>query len=287
VRLAILGLGLIGGSIARAVRERAPGEPGDGWSIAAWSPSGVGPAAAAAAGAIDAAPANMAETVVGADLVVLAAPPLACLGMLDALASPEVRLDDAVLTDVASTKEAIVARATDRGLPFVGGHPMAGSDRSGWAAASADLFADRPWVVAPLPDAPAEAVERVEALARRCGAVPVRMAAADHDRAVAAVSHLPLLLSVALVEAVGAGADREDVLRLAASGWRDMTRLAHGDVEMSTGIAATNARNLAGRVREARVALDQWIEELEREGGPDIDSLRERFVTVRDALAGD
>jgi prephenate dehydrogenase len=287
VRLAIVGLGLIGGSIARAVRERAVST--EGWWVAAWSPSGAGPSEAVASGVIDAAPSTLAATVADADLVVLAAPPLACLDLLASLADRgAVPLSPGVtVTDVASTKEMIVSRAVGLGLPFVGGHPMAGSDRSGYTAASAELFVDRPWVISPPPGAPAIAVERVERLALRCGAHPLRMDAAAHDRAVAAVSHLPLLLSVALVEAVAGASDRDEATALAASGWRDMTRLARGDVEMAVGIAATNARHLAARARDVRAVLDRWITELERQDGPTETWLWAGFTAARDALARD
>jgi prephenate dehydrogenase len=287
VRLAIVGLGLIGGSIARAIR--LPSEDREPWWIAGWSPSGRSVRDATAAGVLDQASSSLEDVVQDADLIVLAAPPLDCLTLLDALAAsdPAALAPTAVVTDVAGTKAAIVARAAERGLPFVGGHPMAGSDRSGFAAADAGLFRDRPWVVAPSPGVAEEAVVRVERLARRCGARPVRMGPDEHDRAVAGVSHLPLLLSAALVEAVAAGDDREVALRLAASGWRDMTRLAAGDVEMATGIAATNAPRLAARARDLRQVLDRWIAELERDPGPDEERLRDAFEAARRATGRD
>ena len=112
------------------------------------------------------------------------------------------------------------------------------------------------------------------------------MAAGEHDRVVAAISHLPLVLSAALVEAV---AGREGDLRgdwpaaeaLAAGGWESMTRLARGDVEMGAGIAATNASEIAARVRDVRDVLDGWLADLEREGGPDVDALRGRLASAR------
>jgi prephenate dehydrogenase len=195
------------------------------------------------------------------------------------------------VTDVTSTKEVIVSRAAERGLRFVGGHPMAGRDTSGFGAADADLFADRPWVV--VPDGAAETdVVAVEALARRCHARPVRMAADAHDQAVAAVSHLPMLAAAALVEAVAGTpeAPRGDwpVSRtLAATGWRDTTRLARGDVEMGVGIAVTNAAALARRARDLRAVLDRWIAELERDGGPDAAELEARLGAARDVLERD
>jgi prephenate dehydrogenase len=286
VRLAIVGLGLIGGSIARSVRAA---DDLDSWHVAGWTPSGRSVAEAIASDALDDVPASLHDLVRGADLVVLAAPPLDCLALLDALAALDLGAlaPGAVITDVASTKGAIVARAAERGLPFVGGHPMAGSDRTGFAAASADLFRDRPWVVSARPGTAHGALERVERLVRRCGARPVRLDPEEHDRAVAAVSHLPLLLSAALVEAVAAGDDRDAVLGLAASGWRDMTRLAGGDVEMATGIAATNARNLASRVRDVQAVLDRWLVELERAPGPDEARLRDAFANARREIGRD
>jgi prephenate dehydrogenase len=198
-----------------------------------------------------------------------------------------------VITDVASTKAALVAHARDRGLRFVGGHPMAGREASGYGAADADLFDGRPWVIVG-DGADDAAAERVRSLALACRARPVELSAAAHDAAVAAISHLPLVVSAALVEAVAGTPDRaaEDwplAASLAASGWRDMTRLAKGDVAMGAGIAATNAGPLAARVRSLRDVLDGWLVDLEAErdaGGPSADSGGERLAArLRDARA--
>lgn len=300
MRIALLGFGLIGGSIARALRAApAAGSGPDGrWSVIAWSPSGAGPRAAERAGDIERAAATAPEAISGASLVVLAGPPPACLDLLDHLAGAwrDALAPAAVITDVASTKGAIVARAADLGLRFVGGHPMAGRETSGYAASTADLFLDRPWVVVPSDEA--EAVATVERLAIATGARPVRLSAADHDRAVAGISHLPLLVSAALVEAVAgtggrvaaARGDHDDpgdwaiASRLAASGWRDMTRLARGDVEMGSGIAVTNGPAIAARLRDLIAVLETWLHELERDEGPDAAAVAERLRTARDRL---
>ncbi|MDQ6794075.1 MAG: prephenate dehydrogenase/arogenate dehydrogenase family protein, partial [Chloroflexota bacterium] len=187
----------------------------------------------------------------------------------------------------------LVARARERGLRFVGGHPMAGREASGFGAADGSLFAARPWVVSP-PDGRADeaAVIAVERLARATGAVPIRLDPEVHDAAVAAISHLPLVVSAALVQAaIGQAGGLDDATRtaasgLAASGWRDMTRLARGDETMGAGIAATNADLLAGRIRALRDELDAWLAELERSGGPDPARLAARFAAAR-RLAGD
>jgi prephenate dehydrogenase len=165
---------------------------------------------------------------------------------------------------------------------------MAGSDASGYEASSAELFVDRPWVVVPTSDA--AAVDRVERLAVACGARPVRLGAAEHDRAVAGISHLPLVVAAALVEAVagnvtaGPPADWPTAANLAATGWRDTTRLARGDPTMGASIIATNAPALAARVRDLMTALDGWLAELERPGGPDSDEIADRLRSARNRL---
>jgi prephenate dehydrogenase len=292
MRVAFLGFGLIGGSIAHALRARNVAEPPDAlerWSVAAWSPSGRGPAAAAAAGIIDVAARSPEEAISVADLVVLAAPVPDCLAMLDDLAGPwRASLGpDAVITDVASTKSAVVLRATALGLRFVGGHPMAGRETSGFEAADADLFADRPWVIVPTTDDPA--VERVESLARAVRARPVRLAAGRHDAAVAGISHLPVVAAASLVEAIAGGSDgpRDDwsvAAALAASGWRDSTRLARGDATMGAGILTTNAEAVAAHLRDLITVLETWLAELERPGGPDGSVVADRLETAKARL---
>jgi len=287
VRIAILGLGLIGGSIARAVRPY-------GWPVAAWTPSGKGPRQAVAAGLLEEAAPSIVDAVSGADLVVLAAPASACLALLDELGGPARGAlgPGAVVTDVASTKILLVERAARLGLRFVGGHPMAGRETSGFGAADAALFQGRPWVVVASPD-DEQAAGRVEMLAAACGARPVRMGAAEHDAAVAAISHAPLVLAAALVEAMAGGPGEPpapgwaDAAPLAASGWAGATRLARGDPAMGAAIAATNAGPLVGRLRDVVARLDAWITLLEARGsdGQPEALLRARLEAARERLA--
>jgi prephenate dehydrogenase len=284
MRVAFLGLGLIGGSIARDLREHA------GWTVAAWTPAGDGPRLAHAAGVVDDPAETPGDAVRGAALVVLAAPPLECLGLLRDLDGP-LRADlspGVVITDVASTKAQITALADELGLPYVGGHPMAGRETAGFEAAEPGMFHGRPWVIVPGRAAGPEAVARVEALAAGCGARPVRMDAAAHDAAVAGISHLPLIAAAALVEAVagrdGTRSDWPATRELAAGGWASMTRLARGDVAMGAGISATNATALAGRLRDLRAVLDDWLAMLEAPGGPDPAPLADRLLAARRIL---
>lgn len=292
MRLAVLGFGLIGGSVVRALRRPGPPAPDAAWSrdleIAAWSPSGEGPRRALGAGLVQVAAPSPETAIEGAGVVLLAGPPTSVLEWLDRLVA--IRGADPhsgpVVTDVASTKGAIVARADALGLRFVGGHPMAGRETSGFGASDPELLVDRPWVVVPGRAADEEAVALVEGLARAAGALPVRMTAEAHDRVVAAISHLPLLASVALVESVlgapgSASADDVGMLRrLAASGWRDATRLARGNPAMGAGILVTNRAAVAERLRRFRAVVDEWLAILEADT-VDALSVAERLARAR------
>lgn len=292
MRIAFLGLGLVGGSVARALRagEMTPGYQPEPPTIAAWTPGGRGPRAALDARVIDVAAASLEEAIDGASLVILAAPPDACLAILEDLASVSVdrRAEDFLVTDVASTKGAIVARAAELGLPFVGGHPMAGRDTSGFGAGDGALFTDRPWVVVPAPTSPPDGVSRVMAIAVACGATPLLMDAAEHDAAVAAISHLPLVVAVALVESIGGrgpNSGRSDwptARALAATGWASATRLARGDADMAVGIALTNGPAILSRIRELEIVLAEWRSLIER---ADRNELWGRFEAARLRLA--
>ena len=291
MRIALLGFGLIGGSIARALRER--GSPGPAERIVAWSPSGDGPAVAARDGVIDEAAASPEAAIADADLVILAGPAPVCLEQLDQLAGSwrSSLAPDAVISDVASSKSAIVARAVELGLRFVGGHPMAGRETAGYGAAEPDLFEGRPWVIVP-GAADAAAVGRVEDLARAVGAQTRRMAPEDHDAAVAAISHLPLVMAAALVEAVAGttSAPRDgwnDASALAATGWRDMTRLARGDAAMGSGMLTTNAGPVAGRIRDLVAVLEAWLVDLDGPDGPDARSIDRRLRGARERIEAD
>jgi prephenate dehydrogenase len=277
--VAFLGFGLIGGSIARAVRTSNGAEV----RLVAWTPTGEGPATAVVDGILDAAASSPVDAIADADLIVLAAPPLDCLTLLDGLGGPwQAALPPgAVITDVASTKAAIVARADAHALRFVGGHPMAGREVTGYGSSTAELLQDRPWVVVPGARAAVDDIGRVEWLATACGAVTSRMSAEAHDAAVAGTSHLPLILSAALVQAVTAGGLEPD---LTAGGWRDMTRLARGDVAMGAGIVATNGPAVASRIHDLLDVLEAWLADLDGPDGPDVPAVEERLRSARAQL---
>ena len=289
VRVSIAGFGLIGGSIARALHERT--EPGQ-WHVTAWSRSLAPVEKAFADGAVDVVAATLAEAVRGADIVILAAPPLTCLDLMNQLGGPlrGALPEDCTLTDVASAKARIVTRADVLKLPFIGGHPMAGRELSGYGAALPDLFVQRPWVTVLGQHARLCDGERMGELIEACGGFQLPMRAAAHDSAVAAISHMPLIVSAAMVEAVAGGVgdpEREDWRAaevLAATGWAGMTRLARGEPGMGAGIAATNSAAIAGRLRDLRAAIDSWLVDLESDGEPDADALLARFKSARARL---
>jgi prephenate dehydrogenase len=286
--LGFVGFGLIGGSIARAVRGNSKTAR---WRMTAWSPSGSGPAKALKDRIVDVAATSPEAAVTEADLVILAAPATACLQLIDQLVGPwrnQLR-PDAVVTDVSSTKTRIVERADSAGLWFVGGHPMAGLETAGYEASEAGLFVDRPWIIVPGALAGPSDVARVVELATACRARVVQMDAKAHDRAVSAISHLPLVVAAALAEAVAGtpAAVRDDwpaARALAAGGWRDTTRVGRGDPAMGAAIAVTNAPVLAKRIRDLRSVLDEWLAELERKGGPREAVIAERLVAARTIL---
>lgn len=182
-------------------------------------------------------------------LVVVACPPRPTGAVI---AEATRRFPGAAVTDVASIKSVILADARAEGADMrrvVGGHPMSGRETSGPAGARADLLDDRLWIIAPDPDVDTEALRMVHRLITACGAYPVEMTPADHDRAVALVSHLPQVLSSSLAAQLLAG-DPEDV-RIAGQGLRDMTRIAGSNIPMWSDIIAGNA----GPIGDALTAL--------------------------------
>lgn len=231
----VIGTGLIGTSVALALTERG---------ATVWL-SDADPTAARLAADIGAGTELPDEGPPAgpADLAVLAMPPEA---VAPALAAAQARGLARCYTDVASVKELPLARARVLGCDltsFAGGHPLSGRERSGPAAARADLFLGRPWAICPLPETGAAALAAADGLARGCGAQPIVMSAADHDRWVALVSHAPYAVAVAMAARLEHAPD--GALDLAGQGLRDVTRVAASDTRLWTQILAANARHAA------------------------------------------
>ena len=231
----IVGVGLLGGSVGLALKSLRPRV-----RIAGVGRRRASLAEALKAGAIDEAHLDVRKVAARSDLVILATPVGAFEGYLRAI-RPLLK-DGAWVTDVGSTKAEVVrmaGRILGRRGPFVGSHPMAGSERKGVTHARADLFQGATCVLTPTTATPGELVRRAERLWWMLGMTVVRMSPAEHDRAVAAVSHLPHVVSALLTML-----PRDVDLAVAAGGLRDMTRLAGGDAEVWRDILQTNRRPL-------------------------------------------
>lgn len=254
-RIGIVGLGLIGGSIALAARELWPSS----LVIAVDNKDVL--ETAMRLHAIDVA-ADDLNVLAEADLVILAAPVRQNLALLDQL--DEYVRQPAVITDTGSTKREIVEAA--RRLPgrftFIGGHPLGGAAASGLEHARTDLFRGRPWLFTPAGDGGGEALEKLLAFAGALGAVPRLVDAAAHDRVLAFLSHLPQLTASALMHVVGEAVG-EDGLALAGRGLTDTTRLASSPAEIWRDIAATNADEIGPALDRLIGVLTELRGELE------------------------
>lgn len=232
-KIGIVGLGLIGGSIALAARELWP----TSLVIAVDNKDVL--ETAMRLHAIDVAADDMI-VLAEADLVILAAPVRQNLQLLEQL-DENVRVP-AVVTDTGSTKRAIVdaARRLPSRFTFIGGHPLGGAARSGLEHARTDLFKGRPWLFTPGDGAGGEALEKLLAFARALGSTPKTLSVSAHDRLLAFLSHLPQLTASALMQVVG-DAVGGDGLALAGRGLVDSTRLASSPAEIWKDITATNS----------------------------------------------
>jgi prephenate dehydrogenase len=237
-RVAIVGVGMIGGSIGMALRERRLAS-----EVIGIGRNEANLLKARDLGAVDRFTTELTKGVTVADLIIVCTP-------VDTIAEFVRQISatcrkDALITDAGSTKEWIVAAVASQrpgsedGPKFVGSHPLAGDHRTGVEFARADLLDGRTVVVTPTPISDAVAITKVSTFWQSLGARVVEMCAAEHDSAVAATSHLPHLVAFAL-----AAATPPDLLPLAASGWRDTTRIAGGDPNLWQPIFTTNRDQL-------------------------------------------
>ena len=232
-------------------------------------------------GAFDRGVREPVEGIAGADLVVLAAPVRASIDLLHVIA-PALK-PGAIVTDMGSTKAEIMAAAHSTLGPgkFVGGHPMAGSHRSGIAVASADLFEGAPYILSAEADTPSAIRESLWNLAVRLGARPRWIEALDHDRLVARISHLPHVAACALVEcADGCTLGSSAAMDLAASGFRDTTRVAAGSAAMWTDICLTSRAGILEALDAYTVSLQRLRSRI---AGGDEEALMQWFEAMRSA----
>ena len=251
-RVGIVGLGLMGGSLARALAARNV-------EVLALDELESSVDAALSEGIVSGRLALESLDLAPLDLLVLATPVDAAVGLLRKVA-PILR-ERTLVTDLGSTKRSVCREAVSLGIAdrFIGSHPLAGDHRSGWDAARSDLFVGATVFVTPAGDAPPAHVERLEELWASLGALPVRMDAEEHDRRMAWISHLPQTLASALAATLAHGGISPDEL---GPGGRDMTRLAASSAEMWTAIAMDNAAELESAVQEVQNRLSSFEQAL-------------------------
>jgi prephenate dehydrogenase len=238
MRIAVLGVGLIGGSIGLAARERAEAE------VVGWGPRPQTLETALDKGAVDRIAGTVEEAVGDADAVFACAP----VELLPDLVADALKAanPDCVVTDAGSTKRALVEAITDE--RFVGGHPVAGAETAGVKNARADLFDGAAWYLTPRPDTSGLHFERLHRLIVAFGARPTAIDAATHDRMLAAVSHLPHVLANALASQAASEVADSEALPRSGPSFRDMTRVAGANSDIWTGIYMTNRDAIADEI---------------------------------------
>jgi len=251
-RVAIIGLGLIGGSLALALKKAR----GKKVQVVGFSRNSETFARAKGCGAIDKAASSLTSAVSRADMVIIATP---VITTREILASISRHLPaGCVVTDAGSTKVKVMQWAEEclpAEIGFIGGHPMAGKETSGIGEADADLFQGCVYCLTPGRGAVPEAVRKMEELVDSVGARHLFIDAETHDRLVAGVSHLPMLLSAAFVTATMKSRSWPEMMKLAAGGYRDISRLASGNAEMNRDICLTNQEEIISWI-------DRYIEVL-------------------------
>jgi prephenate dehydrogenase len=273
--VAIVGVGMIGGSIGKALRARrlAAKVVGIGRSQASLD-------AAKRTGCVTDTSTDIAAAA-GADLVVVAAGVGAIPALLDAVDA--VVRPGTLLTDAGSTKASIVAgwerRRRSRRGRFVGGHPIAGSHRRGPAAADGDLFAGRVAVVTPAKATPPADAEAIGDFWSAVGSTVFMMPPKEHDRILAATSHAPHVIAAAL-----AAATPEATLAFTAGGWRDTTRIAAGDPDLWADILLDNAGGVGDAMKRFAVGVERLLAAIERGDRRRLVELLTRAKDTRDAL---
>jgi prephenate dehydrogenase len=258
-RIAVVGLGLIGGSLVKSLRRIK----------AECKIIGIDfrEPMAAAQDYLDAAflPENLARAIDDADLIFLATPINVIFRLLPDIA--QSMRTGAMVTDVGSTKNLVVAQAQKYFTGeryFIGGHPMTGHEKGGWENADARLFANAPYVLTPSSDFPTPVFNSLSRLLQTLGARVIKLDAETHDRVVADISHLPQLLAVALMNFIAHESRQPELsFQLAAGGFRDMTRLAASPFGIWKDILASNQANVRRSLQEFIVALQNLMRDLD------------------------
>jgi prephenate dehydrogenase len=281
-RLCVIGVGLIGGSLALALRRAGAVE-----EIVGAGRDESHLRKAVELGVIDRFKSDAGRAVRGADVVVVAVP----LGAMRAVfaAIKDCFAEGAVLTDVGSAKHSVVeaARTVFGALPtwFVPGHPIAGTEHSGVEAAFAELYRGRKVILTPDTHTDRKALQTVKSMWTQAGATVEEMDIAHHDRVLAATSHLPHVLAYALVESLARLGDRDEIFRYAAGGFRDFTRIASSDPVMWRDVLLANGDAVRVMLARYRGELERIEDAILKQDGPGLQALFARAKQARDGLA--
>ena len=281
-KLVIFGVGLIGGSVALALKK------------AQFTASIIGVGRnksslneALNLGVIDSAETDIAKALDGADIILIAAPVAQTSGILQSI-KPHLN-SKTVITDAGSTKGDVLTCAKtvlgEQYNQFVGGHPIAGAEKSGVSAAKFDLFIGKNIVLTPSAETSNDAIASATQLWQACGANVSQMSAESHDSIFAAVSHLPHLLAFALVDDIAARPNAAQLFSFAASGFRDFTRIAGSHPEMWRDISLANKTALLNELSAYQLELNQLKQLLENEDGVGLHALFERASIARNNWA--
>lgn len=279
-RLCILGIGLIGGSLALALKQS--GKVGE---IVGYESDPARRRKALALGIVDRAELYLIDALKGADVVVLAVP----LGAMEALLQ-EMALSlgpETVITDVGSVKDSVVtaarAKLGARISNFVPGHPIAGTEKNGPEAAVADLFCLHKVILTPLPENSVRAIDMVRMMWHQTGAEIVETGVSHHDRMVAGASHLPHVLAYALVDLLAELGETQEALQFAAGGFRDFSRIASSDPIVWRDICLANREPLLDLIEQFRSELHGVAEAIRRDEGEKLVEIFVRAKVARDA----
>lgn len=254
MRVAIIGLGLIGGSIGLGLKKADKSD----CEVVGYVRRPEAASLAMNMGMVDRVETSLEDTVKEAEMVIVATPVLTIKEIMSKIADSLPH--SCIVTDTGSTKVQVMKWAEDllpRAVDFIGGHPMAGKETYGMKAAEADLFQGSVYCLTSAKKASSQAVDKVADMVKKLGAVPFLIDAQEHDELVAGVSHLPFLLSAALVTSTASEPTWEKMKKLATSGYRDVTRLASGNPEVNAQICLTNQQAILHW-------LDRYIDELRR-----------------------
>ena len=285
-KVLIFGVGLIGGSLALALKKA-----GVAGHIVGIGRNQDSLKTALSLGVIDEVQTDIAQAMQGADIVVIATPVAQTPEILASIA-PHLKADT-IITDAGSTKSDIagyVANAAQNLTPallsqFVGGHPIAGAEKSGVSAANADLFFGKNVVLTPNEQTSKQALSKVRALWEATGANVSEMSAEAHDQIFAAVSHLPHLLAFALVDDLANRKNSQQLFDFAASGFRDFTRIAGSSPEMWRDISLANREALLSELEAYQSELKLLQKLLENKDGAGLETLFESASNARNAWA--